>query len=375
MNPVMQRIAILFFSAAISGLLGGCSWFGGGKDEPAYRSADSTALLEVPPDLSAPNADTSYVLPEERSVSARKLEGGQTAGATGVPSPKEEVLPDFEDMKLERDGSVMWLRVKARPEQLWGRIKQFVEAQGLRIRRQEPQKGLIETHWAERRLGVEEGGIRGMFEKASGFLDTVKDSGLRDKFIFRLHDDGDGYTAIFVTHRGAEEVPQESTTVWQSRPSDPALEAEMLTDLMLFLGNRGAAEQAKQDLAAGKAVQVAPEARIVDFQGQAALRVQSDYDHAWRRLGVLLDRSGLIVDDQDRNKGIYYVTFLGKEENQGFFSRLFGKSGPLTFEEQYQVHVQKGDDGAIYVTLHDKEGRRLTGDKAREALEIIREQF
>ena len=375
----MKRLSAVarFLVPTLILLLSGCSLFGGGKDEPAYKSADSTALLELPPDLSPPQADDAYLLPEDRSVSARALGAqGAVAGGHKAPPPEQEVLPDFRDMKLERDGGVLWLRVKATPEQLWGRIRQFIEAQGLRIRRQEPRKGVIETHWAERRLGVEEGGIRGMFEKGTGFLGAIKDSGLRDKFIFRLHDDGDGYTAIFVTHRGAEEVPQESTTVWQSRPSDPALEAEMLTDLMLFLGDRknGATVKA-EGKAAAEAIQAVPPATLADYDGGPALRVQGDFDSVWRRLGVFLDRSGLVVDDEDRAKGIYYVTFLGKEKDQGFFSRLFGKSGPLTFEEQYQVHVQRGDNGAIYITLHDKEGRRLTSDKSREALDIIREQF
>jgi len=151
----------------------------------------------------------------------------------------------------------------------------------------------------------------------------------------------------------------------------------MLTDLMLFLGDRKAtaADARAEAGAAAQVVRAAPPATIAEYDGGPALRVPGSFDTVWRRLGVFLDRSGLVVDDEDRAKGIYYVTFLGNEKDQGFFSRLFGKSGPLTFEEQYQVHVHRGDQGAIYITLHDKEGRRLTSNKSREALEIIREQF
>src|SRR5690606_26742169 len=131
----------------------------------------------------------------------------------------------------------------------------------------------------------------------------------RDKFRTRLEQGKDaGTVEVYVSHRGMIEIyPTEAkdTTIWQPRPADPELEAEMLRRLMVRLG----AEEARAE-AALAAPQVAERARISSGgDGQAVLLVDESFDRAWRRVGLALDRTGFTVEDRDRAKGLYFVRY------------------------------------------------------------------
>jgi uncharacterized lipoprotein len=41
-----------------------------------------------------------------------------------------------------------------------------------------------------------------------------------------------------------------------------------------------------------------------------SLVVQDDFDRAWRRVGLALDRSGFSVEDRDRAAGLFFVRYV-----------------------------------------------------------------
>ena len=134
-----------------------------------------------------------------------------------------------------------------------------------------------------------------------------------------------------MTHRGLVEVyvgQRQESTVWQPRPSDPGLEAEFLSRLMIKLGAKD--EQAKAIVATSTSSPAAPaRARVVDGRPGPTLQVDDGFDRAWRRVGVALDRSGFTVEDRDRTQGVYFVRyvdpkFAGRDE-PNFFMRFFSK--------------------------------------------------
>jgi outer membrane protein assembly factor BamC len=229
----------------------------------------------------------------------------------------------------------------------------------------------METDWAERNLGVKEGGLKGLFEQG-GFLSGLQDSGLRDKFYLRIAREENEETAIFITHKGAEQVPVSDTQFkWVSRPDDPHLVAETVLSLMVYLGEKK--ERATQMVQ--ERVEKLPMSELVEYEDGPALRITGEEQYIWRRMGNVLDNSGLMVDDQDRKRGIYYITYLGDRAEQGFLTKIFGtSSGPLEYETEYQIHLERKGD-VTYATVHDKEGKRLTGKKSGEALELIGSRF
>jgi len=52
-------------------------------------------------------------------------------------------------------------------------------------------------------------------------------------------------------------------------------------------------------------------------EGGLSLKVNDQFDRAWRRVGLALDRVGFVVEDRDRSRGLYYVRYadLGASED------------------------------------------------------------
>ena len=188
-----------------------------------------------------------------------------------------------------------------------------------------------------------------------------------------------GTTEIYISHRGMEEVAKggnpdlDDSTIWQPRPSDPELEAEILYRLMVYLG----VEQERAD----RLLAVAPtrEERAVMArgpEGQVSLTVREDFSQAWRRTGLALDRVGFTVEDRDRARGIYIVRYVDPaeaEKEKGFFGKMFsGDKKPRNVE--YQVKL--ADDGAnTQVVVLDNEGQRDNTVTADRILSLLHEQL
>lgn len=339
---------------------------------PAYEAATTTSQLEIPPDLTSPEYDNSFAIPDrEGRVSAVDVGRRESDRAVMGQGP---VLPAFTGMRLREEVGVRWLEVDAAPEALWGRLRDFWRTQGLVLGRDEPAIGIMETEWAENRANIPMDPIREMLGKV---LNRFYDAGTRDKFRIRVAREGGNVTAIFLTHKGAEEAIDKGGVVkWQMRPSDPELEAEMLRRLMVYLGR--SEEESKRLMAEGGTASASTaQVQLVSEAGRPALRVGDDPRRVWRRLGLALDRASLLVDEQDRSAGIYYVTVVeesaGKEEG-GFFSRLFGRKDSLRWDASYQIHVTPAGDGAL-VTVSDKEGKPAETGEAEAVLKRIQAEL
>src|SRR6185503_8505434 len=93
--------------------------------------------LEIPPDLSSPNASDRYAVPDTNSATASDYNQGQAArpsGATGL-------LPRPDKAYIERAGSQRWLVVDAPPEKVWPVIKEFWQSQGFIVMSENVETG------------------------------------------------------------------------------------------------------------------------------------------------------------------------------------------------------------------------------------------
>jgi outer membrane protein assembly factor BamC len=373
---MLKRVAVL---ASVL-LLGACSSFNEwveGKVE--YKTTSTLPPLEVPPDLTAPARDSRYALPEQRSAT---LSGYQQERKEQARAGTGGVLPQVEQMRVERDGNVRWLVVQEPPEKVWPVVREFWQERGFLIRNEMPEAGVLETDWAENRANLPQDGIRGLLGK---YADQVYSTGERDKFRTRLERTADGKgTEIYISHRGMHEVltttserGNEGQTMWEPRPPDPGLEAQFLRLLMVRLGS--SEERAK--LAASTAAQPDRAQIVKRSDGSAALQVDEPFDRAWRRVGLALDRVGFTVEDRDRQKGLYFVRYADpesemavKDAQRGFFSRLFGSDDPKVKAEQYRVQVRQ-DEQRSEVHVLNKEGGAESSRTAQRILSLLHEQL
>jgi outer membrane protein assembly factor BamC len=352
-------------------------------DKVDYRSTGSKSVtLEVPPDLSQLSRDSRYQPTPDGTISASTIQSAPSPGAAASsPSGPGAVAPStVGDFRLERAGSQRWLVTKQTPEQLWPQLQAFWQERGFALEIEQREAGVMETDWVENRAKIPQDMVRNIIGKV---FDGMYDSGERDRFRTRIERGPDGTTEIYISHRGVAEVytgsARDGSTAWQPRPSDPELEALMLSRLMLKLG--GQEEQAKAMAANGAASAAspsltAPRARLVNNGAPGAgLQVDDAFDRAWRRVGLALDRSGFTVEDRDRAQGLYFVRYVDPKQRDkgepGFFSKLFGANDDARSNlSRYRISL-KGQADSTFVTVLDNQGAPETGDAAQRILERL----
>jgi outer membrane protein assembly factor BamC len=374
----MSRFSIRVCACVLACVsLAACSGFELPSKKVEYKSAGKLAPLEVPPDLTRPTGDDRFVVPENARGAAtysayqRERDGRSEVAGSGA------VLPVQDTARVERAGTQRWLVVQGQPEQLWPLVKDFWQEIGFIVNVEMPEAGVMETDWAENRARIPDGFIRNTLGRV---LDAVYSTSERDKFRTRLERGSQaGTTEIYISHRGMEEVHtsvEKDATKWQPRQPSPELEAEMLRRLMVRLGVQE--ERAKSVVASAAAPQRAVLQRSADG---SALALNEQFDRAWRRVGLALDRVGFTVEDRDRSKGLYYVRYIDPEidnksaENRGWLSRFkFWGSNDKEKKEQYRVLVRDAGERAE-VNVLNKEGGKEQSATANRILTLLYDQL
>lgn len=353
--------------------MAGCNLLPEGK-KIDYKSAGKLPPLEVPPDLTTPGSDERYVVPDinptgSATFSAYSKERNKQPGSGG-----SSILPTLDDsgVRMERSGTQRWLVVKGEPEEIWPVVKEFWHDLGFLIKIEMPEAGVMETDWAENRAKIPQDLIRSALSKV---LDTLYSSAERDKFRTRLERGEDGVTEIYISHRGMDEVLEANMrTIWQPRPPDPELEAEMLSRLMMRFG---VAEERARAMVGSSAN--TERARMNREKG-GVLTVNEAFDRAWRRVGLALDRVGFTVEDRDRSQGIYFVRYINPDADNktggGLLSKLlFWRDENADSADQYRVQLSEAGAAATEVKVLNKDGEAEKSSTSSRILGLLYEQL
>ena len=147
----------------------------------------------------------------------------------------------------------------------------------------------------------------------------------------------------------------------ETQPPNGEREVEMMIRLMEFLGT--ARQDAQQKLASADAQFLYLD--IKDIGGVPVLVVGDIFSRVWRRTGVALDRSGLVVEDHDRNKGIYFVALdiapAGAPKQETNTQKVY-----------YEMHLL-GQGNQTLVTAHqvNKEAGVIDSRTAKQLLKRV----
>ncbi|TCS99518.1 Beta-barrel assembly machine subunit BamC [Tepidimonas ignava] len=368
--PITPRptTALRLSAVALAALLAtGCSVLEETRID--YKSAKQINTLEVPPDLTQLARDSRYALPGGPVTAT-----GMEAAAAARPSTQVAAPAQIGDVRIERAGNQRWLVVDRPPEQLWPALRDFWQENGFLLTLDQPQLGLLETDWAENRAKIPQDIIRATIGK---LFDNLYSTGERDKFRTRVERNERGGSDIFISHRGMVEVysnERKDNTVWQPRPADPELEAEFLRRLMVKLGV--SQEQAKAAVAAGA---VPTLARLDTVDGRPVVVIQENFDRAWRRVGLSLDRSGFTVEDRNRAEGVYFVRYVAPDANTakqepGFFGRIAGwfSSSNKTDNAPLRLRITvRGEGERTVVQVLDAQGQPDRSPNAERIAKLL----
>ncbi len=348
-----------------------------GETKVDYKSAKQASTLDVPPDLTQLSKDNRYSLPSnDRGVATAS--GYQAArGTAAVPaaSSNEVASTGNKAVRVERAGNQRWLVVQQTPEALWPQLKSFWVESGFTLAVDNATAGVMETEWNENRAKIPQDFIRNTLGKV---FDGLYSSGERDKYRTRLERNPAGGTEIYISHRGTQEVvtgPQNESTMWSHRNSDPNLEAIFLAKLMAKLG--GTADEATARTAVDNAVVQAQHATIVGEGAGRFIKTDEGFDRTWRRVGLALDRAGFTVEDRDRVQGVYYVRFVSDTtDTRGWFSRMFNFSSDKDKEAQrYRISVRSDSVNTTQVSVWTNQNTPEDTPVGEKILTLLHEQL
>ena len=368
----IKRVMVLSILAVFA--MGGCSVLESKKID--YKSAGKLPPLEIPPDLTSPGADNRYAVPDISPQGSATFSVYNKERSGKIQQGPADLLPDQDKVKVERAGTQRWLVVNAAPGEVWPVVKEFWQELGFIVKLEMPEAGVMETDWAENRAKIPQDPIRNVLSKV---VDSLYSTAERDKFRTRLERAGSGNTEIYISHRGMYEVIQGGDggkqTIWEPRPADPELEAEMLRRLMVRFGVEEVRSQAMLTATAQE------RAKIERNDAGGSLSLYDPFDRAWRRVGLALDRIGFTVEDRDRSKGLYFVRYAdpeadAKKDEKGLLSKLAfwrdetGKLKPA----QYRIEVvQKGEGSQVRVFNQD--GAAAPVETVSKILGLLHEQL
>lgn len=363
---------------AVALSMAGCTGALDGK-KIDYKSAGKLPPLEVPPDLAAPATGGRYTVPDSapgdrKSFSEYQQQGRGAAAAV----PAGSVLPVLDRVKMERAGLQRWLVVKAPPNEVWALVKDFWLENGFLIRVEEPDIGYMETDWAENRAKIPVGGLTGFLNKALDALSALPE---RDKFRTRLERSSDpNVTEIYISHKGISEVyirERDNNTRWQARPTDPELEATMLSRL----ANRMGLEPPQVAAVVRAADTADSRASLAKWKDVSVVSLNDSFDRAWRRVGLALDRVGFMVEDRNRADGVFFVRYQDPEaeapKKSGASRLAFWRSDDPKNPDQFRIQVAAAPDGGAgaQVRVLDRNGAPDPSDTAKRILALLVEQL
>ena len=352
--------------------------------QPSYKSSRSAPPLEIPPDLSSSAIRDTLAIPGVGATYSQHAGGERGAGTQSETG----LLPEVENARIERSGGQRWLVISMAPEEAWPRLRDFWIDQGFAVETEEPDIGVMETDWAAVESPLPAGALKRLTNLINRGLHGVA---VRDRYRTRMERGVEaGTTEIYISHRGAEQTyigddaplgqqDDIGKMVWQPRPSDPGLEAEMLSRLMLFLG----VDEQRATAAVAEGAAAEPRTRFVDQDGGTpSIALDEGFSRAWRRTGAALDRAGFTVDDRDRSRGLYFLQYASREDGaqnrkSGWLSRLKFWEDAKADEgvDTYLVRVVGETEATSSIVVLDEQGNPQATPAARRILTVLHEQL
>lgn len=421
---IVNRVRPLVLAVLAATTLSACDSIPFIDNTSEYKGAARGKPLEVPPDLTSVNTSDTYTVPGSGTTFS-----SYSQGQTGPEAEEQKLLSSPEGVRLERAGAQRWLVVQAAPERVWPIVREFWTDLGFAVRVENPQTGVMETEWVDpASLTMDDKG--NYLDKFQGWLDKLNALNTRQKFRTRIdRGEEDTTTEIYMSHRSVSDVPDDgksqivttagkidaSQTIYKesfakdtkSRANAEDLDAELLRRLMVKLG---ISEQQSRAVVANP-VQEKRASLDKDQSGNVILALNDQFDRAWRRVGLALDRIGFLVEDKDRSRGVFYVKYSdvtiddAPEEKKGLLDSLkfwgdeekdkkAAQPAPkqddksmvdkLKFwgddkdkanaEKQYRIKVEHGEKGSlVYVT--DKNGQPDRSPAANRILNMLYDQL
>jgi len=288
-----------------------------------YYSNKSVTSLEIPPDLTSPEMQKSFVLSD--FVSGVKE---NYVDFSNDSQDKVKVLTNPVGIIVKKYGQMRWLEIDKSPEEVWILAREFLKSQGFSLEKDNKKTGILETNFLENRPDIPEtslGFIRSLLGRA---LDQQYTFASVDKYRIRIEPlENSTKTSLFLSLTSLEEMidpriddPQRyGETAWKYREKDLILETEMLYRLMVYLGG----DDAKAKILEAKDEKNVNATVMDSINGYAKLVFNLDTLDTWNRMSWAIDQNNIDIEDKDIKEKAFYIVSV-RTADKGIMSRLFG---------------------------------------------------
>jgi len=335
-----KRIKHIIFITLLVSLFSGCGSIPAldavvKDNSQKYQKAETLPPLAIPPDLSTSrindeftekNDDTSY------SDSAKL--------ATNPLEAKYNVVPSTRPA-LTGEGSDRHLVVYGQSAILWQRMLEFWAESGIKVKRHDQTLGL---------------------------MDTVEDA---EGYAYRARVESGDLPNTLKMHISSA-----------SFDSNELKNATQLRNLAEHMGAEHRSYQHTQQQATQRQRVLSTSAVIIDeASDHQALMVALDIDTAWRNISRVVDSKYFVVQDRQRERGIYFVQYLdpfliAKHGDESVFSKLAFWQNAMDKAPDMFFYIKLVTDlNETKIIVLDIDQVRTSSASARRMLRLIQDRL
>lgn len=332
-----------------------------------YQKSQPLPDLEIPPDLTVEAQEDPLVIPNENVTSLSEFERRRSRRSGTAAAATNANINPLEDEQ--------WLSLAGNTEQNWPQLREFWVTHGYTLELDDKDLGVMETGWLE----TSNQGI----------------SSFRDKFSIIAENPSENTTVIYINNQRQEKIDSgDGTAEWIDVGKDAGYERQTVSDMNLFfygatvpagassLSAAGAVAQASapQSNAAATASSTAvaavpagpPKAEVLNLdEDKVYLSLPDEFTKAWDMAKNAITDAGMQIEHNDRDKGLYYVTYFPDQEKTVLSAlKFWGEdNGQL-----YQISLTGVGDKTELVVL-DNNGDWAPKDEAARILTYIQTNY
>ena len=293
-------LVFLFFLPSCSFINGPEGYFPDKKNEFLEDKIEEDIAL--PRSLSEPSTENHYPVTDLEPIE-ESLE---------VPKPRQIFASSGNSsVQLRRLGELMWIYIETLPSTSWPISKNYWETSVYDVTKADPNLGEIIID----------------FDQNNNLLMKVE------------HGIKEASTELFLY-----QVNKKNQTI-ESNPEFIQAEMEKIVEyfaesVSTFSGTSLAAQNLNE----------MKKASIFTEDGKTVIALDLTYDRAWSSVNKALNEANIVINDKDRSRGIFYVSYA-KEEESRFFG-LFGRNNKdnalsdeqIAFGEESQFEISISEE-------------------------------
>jgi len=308
----LLTIQFIVLTAACSLLPEDKKGFQSSTQSTDYMKIQNTKVLEVPEPLSTPRFVELYPVPEI----AKNLEPSVVGKKFKLAQPKSlEIIWDDQKVQLRKKGARQWIRLNAKPGQVWSVLHQYLKAKALSVDKEDSRAGMIESVW----INAANGGV--LFDGVTLGKNSYRKLRVR---IERGSDADISNIYLAVVEHSSEsraQLPNSNNIDWTNSDALLPQVTRLLSDLNQFLV---AQDYSKANISlAGQSISSDPMAEITWVDGKPALKLRQDFNYGWKQVGQALKAGKFPVEDLNRSEGIFFIRLADEDgKENGFYKRL-----------------------------------------------------